>query len=70
MTYSRTGADNGAGDIVSRGTCAIDKEADDQGPYDAIQVPSSGNYLPGLLSGPNSDRALGDRRWVKTCSLV
>ena len=49
------GADNGAGDIVPRCTCAIDTEAGDEGPYDARQDPSSGKYLPGKLSDSDSD---------------
>ena len=47
LTWAR--ADNGASDIVPLLTYTIDTEAGDQGPYNARQVQSSGNYLPGLL---------------------
>ena len=72
MTSSeaRAGADNGAGNIVPRCTCAIDTEAGDQGPYDAKQVPSSGNCSSGKLSDSDSDLAPDKRRGVKTRLLI
>ena len=39
----------------------MDTEAEDQGPYNASQVQSIGNYVPGLLSDPDSNLTAGDR---------
>ena len=55
---------------MPRCACAVDTEAGDQGPYDAKQVPSSGNCLSGKLSDCDSDLAPDKRRYVKTRSLV
>ena len=41
-----------------------------QGPYDAKQVQSSGNYLPGKLSDSDSDLASDKCRCGKTRWLV
>ena len=53
---------------MPRCTCAIDTEARDQGPYDAKQVPSSGNCPSGNLSDSDCDLAPDKRRCVKTRS--
>ena len=45
-------------------------ESGDEGPYDAKQVPSSGNYLSEKLSDSDSDLAPDKRQYVKTRSLV
>ena len=51
-------------------TCAIDTEGGNQGPYDAKQVQSSGNYSSIKLSNPDCDLAPDKRRGVKTRSFV
>ena len=55
---------------MPRCTCAIDTEAGDQGPYDAKQVPSSGNCLSGKLPDSDSDLDSDKCRSVKTRSLA
>ena len=53
-----------------RCTCAINTEADDQGPYYSKQFPSSGNCLSGKLSDSYSDLAQDKHSYVKTRSVV
>ena len=55
---------------MPRCTCAIDTEAGDQGPYDAKQVPSSGNSPSEKISDSDSDLVPDKRRCVKTRLLV